>query len=246
MTARPNRFSYRPRPRAYWSLRLLHLDAMGDGLERIHHALEAEIAHGERRLETAEREGRGETCHFLVDDECHEVEELLGIAFVAAQPFINRIKKDFCSLNRICKEDYGRELDYFASGGKAVDLPKWGEAAPGRDVSLVEAIYAVGNFWKHSDEWPHCGEKTDEHTTQVWDRANMTRQQKATFDVVTVLGIRRGSTENLRHGAKAIGIEKYTDLSLMRKALKAWAQDVYTAAARELESLTALPTKMTD
>lgn len=248
MSARPGKFSYRPRTRASWGLRLLHLDVTDDALERIHHALEAEIARGERRLQKAEREGNREIYDWLVDDECDQVEELLGIAFVAGQPYINRIRTHLFSINTACQEDFqGRQLSFFGSSKKAADLLKRGESVPGKAVSLVEAIYAVGNFWKHSDEWPRCEQKNNKRIAQVWDRTRMKDVQKTTFDVIMTLGLVLGSTGNLRTAAKAIGIKEYGNLAPMRKALGAWAQDIHETATRELEALTAAhPTNVPD
>jgi hypothetical protein len=81
-------------------LRLLKLDTTDLALERIHHALEAKIARGERRLEGVKRERNEESYYWLVDDECDQLEELLGIAFVAAQPFISRIRTHLSSITR--------------------------------------------------------------------------------------------------------------------------------------------------
>jgi len=239
MTARSDRFSYRSPTRASLGLHLLHLDMSSDALERIHHALETEIARGERRLERAEREGTGETYDWLVDDECDQVEELLGMAFVAAQPFINRIRTHFSLINTICKDDFGPQFNFFAVGGKVADLLKRGELIPGKSMSVVEAIYAVGNFWKHSDEWPRCEQNNGKYIAHVWDMTRLKDVQKTTVDVVLALGLTLGSTGNLRTAAKAIGVEKYSNLSLMRKPLQVWAQDVYDQASNELEALTA-------
>jgi hypothetical protein len=219
-----------------------------DALDRIHHALEAEIARGERRLQKAEQEGNRETYEWLVDDECDQVEELLGIAFVAAQPFVNRIRTHLVSINSACQEDFqGRQLSFFGSGRKTSDLLKRGDSVPGKAISLVEAIYAVGNFWKHSDEWPRCEQKTDKHIGQVWDRTRMKDVQKTTFDVIMTLGLVLGSTGNLRTAAKAIGIKKYSDLAPIRQALLAWTQEIFETATKELEAFTAAhPTNLPD
>ena len=72
-------------------------------------------------------------------------------------------------------------------------------------------------------------------------------QPKKAFDVITEIGLVLGTTGNLRNAAKAIGIEKYRNLSPMREALRTWTQNIYTSASSELEALiTAGPTNVPD
>jgi hypothetical protein len=74
---------------AYPILRRIDIEILNPRFERIHRAIEVEIKQGLRRLEIAGKEGNDEMLDSLIDDECDEVEELLGIGFVAGQSFIN-------------------------------------------------------------------------------------------------------------------------------------------------------------
>ena len=228
---------YARRPRPLIGLRLMYLELTNDSLQRIHKALEAEIGRGARMLEKM-RAGNLEAYELLLDDECDQREDMLGVAFVACQSFINRIRTHFVWVNRACEEDFGKQLKFFVSGRALGKVLKCGGKIPGNTtLSLVEAIYAVGNFWKHSDEWPTCEKKSGKRLIQIWDLSRMSGQQKATAEVVMILGLQPGSTGNLRRASKAVGVSEYEDLSPMRQALSQWAQDVYALASAQMEAV---------
>lgn len=229
--------AYSKRPRASIGLRLMHLESTNDSLQRVHKALETEIGRGAWMLEKM-RDRNPEACELLVDDECDQVEDMLGIAFVACQSFINRIRTHFVWVNRACEEDFGKQLSHIATGDALGAVLKCGGKIPqNKSLSLVEAIHAVGNFWKHSDEWPTCEAKRGKRRIQIWDLSQMNRQQKATAEVVMALGLQPRSTGNLRHAAEAVGVSEFEDLSPMRRALSLWALDVYVLASAQLQSV---------
>jgi hypothetical protein len=226
------------RPRPLIGLRLMELESTSDSLGRVHMALETEIGRGARMLDKIKKSGKFEAYDSLLDDECDQVEDMLGIAFVACQSFINRIRAHFAWINRACKEDFGRQLSFFASGKALSDVLKRGGKVDRKStISLVEAIYAIGNFWKHSDEWPTRAKKSGKRFTQVWDLSRMRDLQKPTARVVMGLGLRPSSTGNLRNAAMAIGVKQFEDLSPVRQALFLWAQDVHALASAEFEAV---------
>ena len=215
---------------------LVRIEATNPTFERIHNAIEIEIARGLKRLEKAEKSGNADALEALVDDECDQVEELLGIAFVSAQVFISRIKTRLKTLNRVCEEDFQQPLDLVSSGDFHRDVVRRGETLQNDpDRYVVEVIYAVGNFWKHSDEWTTCEVPRDNRITRGWELAG---RQKPTVAVVSAIGLAPGSSGNLRSAAESIGIEKYDDLRPMRRALTEWAKNVYQEASEGLQKLT--------
>lgn len=229
--------AYVKRPRASIGLRLMHVELTNDSLHRVHRALETEISRGARMLDKM-RGGNLEAYELLLDEECNQVEDLLGIAFLACQSFINRIRTHFVWVNRACVEDFGKQLSHFAAGDALSEVLKCGGKVPeNKTLSLVEAIYAVGNFWKHSDEWPTCERKSGKRLIQIWDLSRMTRQQKATAEVAMALGLQPRSTGNMRGAARAVGVSEFEDLSPMRKALTLWAHDVYSLAGSQLQAV---------
>src|SRR5216684_7837650 len=72
--------------RARHALSLLRINAQSDALERLHRAIEREIKAAARAIQRATRDG--DYVEAIVGEEALAVEELLGLAFVAAQSFI--------------------------------------------------------------------------------------------------------------------------------------------------------------
>lgn len=223
--------------RAELILTLIRLHLADRTLERLHHAIEAEIASGiQSLLEAADSEAEGTDA--LIDDESEKVEELLGLAFIAAQSFIARIRILMLKLNNVCIEDFGAPLtfipnrnasDILGSGKRLIDCP---------DVSAVEAVHAVGNFWKHSDEWSTCEVKKGKRLETGWDLKPNSREQ-LTAKTVAALGIVRGSSGNMRRAASALGVLEYGDLRPIRLILHDWANELYRRAKGEIEILRA-------
>jgi hypothetical protein len=96
---------------------------------------------------------------FDPDDDAAHIEHVLGIAFVAAQSYINMTCSDICrefSLNK--DEKWSLMKNY---GQKVTGYP---------DVSAVYLIYQLGNYWKHCDEWKNF--KTDDKNKHIIEVLN--------------------------------------------------------------------------
>ena len=144
----------------------------------------------------------------------------MGIAFVACQAFINRVWNQVRDLNKTCLRDYGRPLPSLASRQEVLQVE--GSKLVGSSITNIEAIYAVGNYWKHSEEWPTCEVVADDRRRYVWDIGKMPPIQKPTAEVVSEMGLRFGSTGNLRTAARALGVSDYCDLRAIRQTLDSW------------------------
>jgi hypothetical protein len=223
--------------RASVVLRQIDIEISNSAIERIHRAIEAEIDRGSKRLENAAKKGNPDMLDSLIDDECEEIEELLGIAFVAGQSFINRIRSRLSALDRVCLADFGERLGFFAAGNSMNDLLRRGRTVTTTPFSTSEVVNGVANYWKHSDEWTTCESVKGSRFVQVWDISVMSNLQKGTAELVSALGLCPGSSGNLRDAANALGIEKFQDLRPMRKELTLWAKDVYEMAGEDLKTL---------
>ena len=138
-------------------------------------------------------------------------------------------------MNRVCEEDFQQPLDLVSSADFHRDVVRRGETLQNDpDHYVVEVIYAVGNFWKHSDEWTTCEVLRDNRIARGWELAG---RQKPTVEVVSAIGLAPGSSGNLWSAAESIGIEKYDDLSPMRGALTEWAKNVDQEASEGLQKL---------
>lgn len=216
-------------------LRLVDYEVDPHWLDRVHKAIEKEIARGTRRLEKLEQSGNPQYLDSVADEECEQIEELLGVAFVACQSFINRILNRLQDLNEACMAEAGSKLPSLATRQEALRI--MAPTLAGSAFTDVEVIYAVGNYWKHSEDWPTCEVLTDTRRKCVWDLPNMRPIQKTTAEVVSSIGLCYGSTGNLRTSAKVLGVSDYMDLSPIRRALESWAKHVLDVAQKGVEQL---------
>jgi hypothetical protein len=232
------------RTRSSLALRIVSLQADAGWLERIHRALEKEIARGSRRLD-ASRGAMPEVYHSMVDEESEQTEELLGIAFVACQSYISRVWTEVQAFNKVCAEEFGSVLPALASFQQVLKIAKV-KVARSR-LTKAEAVFAAGNFWKHSDGWATRNQgilrkNKTRWTRLVWDAKKIRKRPEAkhTYDAVYALGMRHGFTGNLRHVAKRLGVRRFEDLRPIRQALSAWAEALLTTAKQELDKLSVL------
>jgi hypothetical protein len=216
-------------------LRLISYEVDAGWSERVHKAIEKEIARGQSRLERLRESGNTEAFEAFADEECDQIEELLGIAFVASQAFINRVWNQVHDLNETCLRDYGRPLPSLASWQEVLQVE--GSRLAGSSITNIEAIYAVGNYWKHSEEWPTCEVAADGRRRYVWDTSKMRPIQKPTAEVVLEMGLRFGSTGNLRTAARTLGVSDCSDLGTIRRTLDSWAKQLLIVARAGVEQL---------
>ena len=174
-------------------LTCVRIAADGGSLDRLHRAIEVEIFRGSQRLAKAQEDGNADGFESLVDDECDDVEELLGMAFAACQSFVTRVRGRISLLNEVCTQDFSR----FAIKPDAVLT--LGSRHGCDSFSSVEAIWEVANFWKHSEEWHTRENEVEGRFVRVWD----TNPKNAwTVEVVTTMGLTPGSTGSLRTAAR--------------------------------------------
>ncbi len=140
----------------------------------------------------------------LIDDLCDDLEEVLGLSFLICQKRITQVQsKVLWAQNRIIGEKMNPifpELMGVSSGEFCRGLRKLSPvihtqhlgATPQVAPSKVEAIWAVANFYKHSDEW---------HTT---DWSAIIGPSKQTADVIMACGVKSSSTGQFRDAYEAL------------------------------------------
>lgn len=216
---------------------LVRLGLEGDTLERLHAAVEREIVLASPRIKQAARSGDQWYLDAVTDDECDRIEELLGLAFVAAQTFITRVRCRIASLSDGCKHELGRPLS-FVGDSKAYGVLKIGDAMPGKSAyTEIETINAVANYWKHQEDWPTRLEERDDYLASVWDTAQMRSNEKRTVEIVASIGMSPSSTGNLRMAAQTLDITSYENLSPVREKLRRWADAICEKARFEISQL---------
>lgn len=201
--------------------------AHDQAIHDLHSAIEASIASSSRRIDEAPTDDERQA---IVDGESERVEQLLGLAFVAAQVLIKTVKTRF---DHLCKILGSRAADLIPGGVMKLD-----ETIAGQSDTYIEVVNAVANLWKHQEEWPTEVQSTDDCLELRWRPENREeRIRKNTLDVATRLGLSPTSTGNLRTAAEALGVESpYVDLGPVRKRLFEWAQHVYDRACSEVRA----------
>lgn len=223
-------------------LRLLGYAVDTGWCERVHRAVEKEIARGQQRLDKLRESQNNEAVEAMNDEECDQIEELLGIAFVASQAFMNRVWNQVQDLNEKCKREFGKPVALLAGRQETFQIE--GSTLAGSSITNIEGMYGVGNYWKHSDEWPTCEVVSDGWRRLVWDMSKMRPIQKPTAELVSQMGLRYGSTGNLRTAARALGVSDYADLRTVRRTLAGWAEKVQKVAQTGVDELTRKSTKL--
>jgi hypothetical protein len=200
------RFEYHRR--TIWDLRLRVLKCEVDDT-RLSDLLD-HLARGIRRSELA-CEKAGETdpeiADAIADSETAYIEELIGIALVALQTKIRRVReaaKDFI-----------------------IDPMKMGGAFLTSGNTLTELIWHIANYYKHRDEW----------SDEVWEDTPTADRgvelARRTRRIAQQVGIQKSSTGNLRTASEFFGIYPYSNCGQLAEKVQAWAEAVYAECAKE-------------
>jgi hypothetical protein len=217
--------------RARIALRLMAIKGQSETLERLHRAIEFEITASSKRIRRAAASGNEDLIESITIEECLAVEELLGLAFVAAQSFITSIRTELIVVAKVYSREFGSKLS-FTADPQAYDALKLAPMLAAPKCSAVEAIHAVANYWKHSEEWPVLEKKSGGRLRKAWD-LDALKGKKRSAEIVTALGLVPNSMGNLRKAAKALGVVEFDDLSTLRQILSDWAAELLKKARTE-------------
>ncbi|MGE0131317.1 MAG: hypothetical protein AB7U82_24820 [Blastocatellales bacterium] len=202
-----------------------------DRLERLHDPVEQEIRSVYRYMESRVDTDEDQFDDF--GDELEQIEDLLGIAFVAAQVYLTTVRTSMVRLSKDLRKPPGvlgddkayTIFDYVDDEGLVNPIePKSG-------LRFVRVVNAVANYWKHQDEWPTRLmpvqlDNKDEAMARHWDTSKVShKNQSDTIRIVTSIGMQPGDL-NMQVAASALGISDLWDLSPLRKVLEDWACSV--------------------
>lgn len=161
--------------------------------------------------------------HKLEDDEdnIELLEDLLGVAFVAAQAHmtwvVRQVKDLYASARRKCVT-----IDPLG-GEKEIDFGDKG-LANGR-FTTTRAIHELANYFKHGDAWP------------TFDKLD--KDQRWTCEVLAEIGaLTCGDfgiiSSDLRFGARAV-LGSMTNINGLATSLDKWRTDLANACEQELK-----------
>jgi hypothetical protein len=184
-----------------------------------------------------------------VTDRTYPIRAQLGfvLSVTAFQSYMSRVWTRVQAFNKTCSEE-------FKKVSTLVDIQQFlqigGMKVPRSRLTQAEAIFAAGNYWKHSDGWPVRNQvivrkNKKRWTRQIWDGKKIRKRPEAkrTYDVAYKLGMRYGNTGNLRRVATRLGVKKFDDLRPIRDALSLWAKALLSTAKEELEAFSAAQQK---
>jgi len=153
------------------------------------------------------------------EDEVNYIEELLGLSFVLLQAKIRRVGKAAAGVSKAAaKASPLAPSNVRALGGPYKDTGK----------SLAELIWAVGNYYKHCDEW----------NREVWEdkkadeqKNDSLKQSRNTRRIIEEVGIKRRSTGNMRTAYDFFEIDWASDCTPLAAKVQEWANAVYEKCA---------------
>jgi hypothetical protein len=180
-------------------------------LEEIHAPLESAIKASQDYLAgIAEDDFR----EIAAEDELAYTEDLLGVAFVAAQAELTAVRT---AIQRVLPST----SDSYALFRRA------SATVPSTTFTYVQAINHIANYWKHHDEWPVKMVPQGDFEALDWDEKKETR----TIREVRALGMARGASDNIQTALNTLGIADAADLSQLRAWISEWSNALLADAA---------------
>jgi hypothetical protein len=184
------------------------------------------IGRSERACEKAAEQGNPDYAEAVADTESDYLEELVGASFLVLQAKIRRVAKAAERLVTFMNEQYGLKVN----GLDRQSIFKMGGTYRKTGHSRIELIWAVGNYYKHRDEWD--AEVWDNHPTAA-QGADPHRQSRATRRTVEKVGVTQSSTGNMRKAYEFFGITPYSKCEKLAEKVQAWAEEIYQRAKKE-------------
>jgi hypothetical protein len=204
----PRIFRYRGYTALDIRLRQLEGAISNDTYSRVFGSLSEGIQAAASRIDEVERDAPEETARMVVEDECDVIESLLGAAYVVCQVPITDVTQRtlrICQLMSESSRPFARKTDVRALG-RQFDA----------EFSQVEVLWALGNYFKHREEWDRA----------EWKELKLKRPEKDTIPVLEAIGLQESSSGNLRRGAEALGNAGFTELSVFEDIIRQWASEV--------------------
>jgi hypothetical protein len=147
-----------------------------------------------------------------LDLECELIESFLGTAYVVCQAKITAVVE--------------RAAELLAA--KPHEIRAMGPRFDA-NFSKVEVVWALGNYFKHRDEW------------EPSDWVTSTGLRAVTIRVLKAAGLQASSSGNLRDGAKALGNSEFSDMAVFQAVVDEWASEVASAARSATRGATLPP-----
>jgi len=213
-------------PRRNPLFRLLKYEAEDERFLQISGDFAGLIRRSEKARRNAARQGNPDYAEAVAEREADYLEELVGASFLVLQTKIRRVTRAAERLAKFMREHHGltmNGLDHQSIFGLGGNCRKTGH-------SRIALIWAVGNYYKHRDEWD--AEVWKDPPTGAQGR-DPHRQSRGTRRTVEKLGIVQHSPNNMRRALEFFGIKPYSKCEVLAEKVQAWAKKVYQLAEKE-------------
>ena len=165
--------------------------------------------------------GSLEIAEDVVCDECDVIENLLGAAFVTCQAEITAIVSHVIRLHEQAKKS---SIILTASAPTKPAIMAIGNPLVLQStLTQIQTIDAFANYFKHNDEWEA-------------DWSTLTGPPKRTIDAIIAIGAKQSSTGNLRAGARALGVDDYSEIHILAKSIQQWSIEVRNVYEADLKT----------
>ena len=195
------------------AFKLLLLEhAVRDGhFERITDDIAQVIRSSEDACQRAADSGDEDFYEAVIFTEADYIEELLGAFFLMLQGKIRRVCEAAKEVSEMLASEHGLSPMWL----QASDVRKHGATFNGTTHTQVELVWAIGNYYKHRDEW----------APNVWT-PHGNRQSVATRTIVEKVGVQQSSTGNMRKAIEFFGVNPYSNCVNVAKDVQSWAESV--------------------
>lgn len=190
-------------------------------LERLHFSIESEIRSISEYVNSLPDDAESDA---FAQDECEQIEDLLGIAFVVAQTYLTSVRTAL-----VRASSYLRKPLSFIGNGEGHSL--YALENPIEPISgrpSIEVVNAIANYWKHHEEWQVQWPKlVDNLWESYWDNSKGSKGTKKAIEIAHAIGMRPSSSGNMRVAVSTLGVSKLYDLAPLRHILKNWADCLF-------------------
>lgn len=190
-------------------------------------ALQEGVKRCSEQIESARASGCEDHADLVTDEACDVVETLLGSAFMVCQTHIAQVVSEVIELHKTALKprngNPGATLRTTTT--KKADIMRHGCPVVGAtDVTVIEALNALANYFKHRDEWP-----------TNWNSAKPLTSE--TIRVINAIGVSQFSTGNLRTGSEALGNTDYQSMNVFANLLENWHDELMAGYESELKAV---------
>ncbi|MBR0649227.1 hypothetical protein GXW78_06105 [Roseomonas terrae] len=197
-----------------FSMQILRHEVRDDRFIRIIEDFARLVVSSEDACARAMESGRDDFADAVISTETDYLEDLIGAIFLMLQTKIRRVGVAACETSEALTAGHGAAKRW--PDARAVRAESGNYKNTGHP--LIELVWAVGNYFKHQDEWAH----------DVWTPQGNSRDVK-TRKMVEAVGIVESSTGNMRTALAFLGVDPHS-CGKLAQDVQNWADEILRSA----------------